>query len=761
MPGLPEELAESAADDGLFQAELAGYFAERGENPAANAARTKARALLEGKLAKEPENSALAAELAELLLIDTTRWTVLKPTEMKSHGDATLTLQADGSILAGWASPQRDTLTVVAKPALASIRAVRLETLPDPSLPRGGSGRDPNGSFFLNEFTVNRSRPGAPPAQDPLQLKIQGALASFHRRVPSSPIRRAIDGQLATAWDPWPEVYRRQEAVFELEPSSEDMTGCILVVQLASVGWAGSSTPGRFRLSVSDDPAAFKNAQNRLSALNSTDSWAKLAAAYGLNGRNVKATEYFSRALQADPKLGDDQQAQHRYHAARAAALAAAGEDKDEPSQGDAAKAKLRRQALDWLKAELAACSKQMESGPPQDRLFIAQTLDHWLQDGVLAGIRDKTAITKLPAEEQRAFTKLWADVAKAAEPANNAERRASAQIAYGQKKFAFATRLWAKALENDMRLGDDFQAQHRYHAARAAALAAAGEGRDEPPLDDTVKAKLRRQALDWLKAELTFCAKLLESGAPEARLNIALVLDDWQKSPDLAGIRDTEALGRFPKVELTEWQRSWEKVEALRTQFASLPAAKQVEEVREQLKKRNPGFDGVLTPTIANGAVTELTFNTDHVTNISPIRMLTRLRSIDIRGSDRQKGSLADLTPLTGIPLSELALDFNPVKDLSPLKGMPLKTLHLMFTEVTDLTPLGGMPLETLMLWGWHGSDLTPLKGMPLKWLNCGGRRQKLDLTPLGGSPLEFLCVNFTQVSDLSPIKDLPLKRE
>ena len=62
--------------------------------------------------------------------------------------------------------------------------------------------------------------------------------------------------------------------------------------------------------------------------------------------------------------------------------------------------------------------------------------------------------------------------------PADNAERLSFAQIAYDQKKFAFATRLWAEALDTDPKLGDDRQAGHRYKAARAAALAAAsGDG--------------------------------------------------------------------------------------------------------------------------------------------------------------------------------------------------------------------------------------------------------------------------------------------
>src|SRR5262249_26044994 len=135
---------------------------------------------------------------------------------------------------------------------------------------------------------------------------------------------------------------------------------------------------GRFRLSVSTDPATFDREEKRLAALKLTDPWIKLATAYGLNGRNDKATEFFARALQTDPKLGDDRQARPRYQAARAAAVAAARQGKDEPPLDDAAKAKLRGQALDWLKAELAAWNKVFTSGPPQDRPAIVETLNAW-----------------------------------------------------------------------------------------------------------------------------------------------------------------------------------------------------------------------------------------------------------------------------------------------------------------------------------------------------------------------------------------------
>ena len=41
--------------------------------------------------------------------------------------------------------------------------------------------------------------------------------------------------------------------------------------------------------------------------------------------RHAAAARLWAEALAADPKLGDDRQAQHRYNAACAAALAAAG----------------------------------------------------------------------------------------------------------------------------------------------------------------------------------------------------------------------------------------------------------------------------------------------------------------------------------------------------------------------------------------------------------------------------------------------------
>ena len=64
---------------------------------------------------------------------------------------------------------------------------------------------------------------------------------------------------------------------------------------------------------------------------------------------------------------------------------------------------------------------------------------------------------------------------------------------------------------------------------------------------------------------------------------------------------------------------------ETWRKQVAALPAEKQVGAVAARLKELNPGFDGKVTPKITNDVVTELQFCVDDVTDLSPLRALTK----------------------------------------------------------------------------------------------------------------------------------------
>jgi serine/threonine-protein kinase len=128
-------------------------------------------------------------------------------------------------------------------------------------------------------------------------------------------------------------------------------------------------------------------------------------------GRYATAARLWAGVLAADPRLGEDRQARHRYNAACYAARAGCGMSRDGEPPDDQARAALRQQALDWLKAERAAWEQLAESGPPPARASIVQTLKHWQHDEDLAGVRDGEALARLPEEEQNVWRQFWSDV--------------------------------------------------------------------------------------------------------------------------------------------------------------------------------------------------------------------------------------------------------------------------------------------------------------------------------------------------------------
>ncbi len=125
------------------------------------------------------------------------------------------------------------------------------------------------------------------------------------------------------------------------------------------------------------------------------------------------------------------------------------------------------------------------------------------------------------------------------------------------------------------------------------------------------------------------------------------------------------------------------------------MSAEKQIEAVSKKLVELNPGFDGKLTgwdqsatPRIENGIVTELGFSTNNVSDISPVRALTGMKSLSCPGSGRGKGRLSDLLPLQGIGKGgDVVLEHDPVvkrfnRDLFTIDGFTV-TSFLAFPQV------------------------------------------------------------------------------
>jgi serine/threonine protein kinase/Flp pilus assembly protein TadD len=138
----------------------------------------------------------------------------------------------------------------------------------------------------------------------------------------------------------------------------------------------------------------------------------EVAQMCSLKGLHRAAARFYEEALATDPKLADDLDAAHRYHAACAAALAFCGQGKDADKLDGKERARLRRQALDWLRADLEAWGRRLDRGPDTDRPNIVKTMRRWLADTDFTGVRGPAALAKLPEAERPAWQKLWGDVA-------------------------------------------------------------------------------------------------------------------------------------------------------------------------------------------------------------------------------------------------------------------------------------------------------------------------------------------------------------
>jgi tetratricopeptide (TPR) repeat protein len=141
----------------------------------------------------------------------------------------------------------------------------------------------------------------------------------------------------------------------------------------------------------------------------STGERVELAQLCAVKHRNRAALRFYEEAFAAEPALLAD----HRYTAACAAALAGCGRGQDADKLAEKERASLRRQALDWLRADLDALGHLLETGPEPARhaARVAASLQHWLTDADFAGVRGPEALARLPEAEQQTWRQLWGDV--------------------------------------------------------------------------------------------------------------------------------------------------------------------------------------------------------------------------------------------------------------------------------------------------------------------------------------------------------------
>jgi hypothetical protein len=175
-------------------------------------------------------------------------WRTLDAETFVSAAGATLTRQPDGSLLASGQHGPTDVYTITAGAPLRALTAVRLELLPDDSLPQRGPGRESNGNLHLSEFQLLVFERGANAAR---RIELKNPTADFNQS--GWTIAQALDGNDKSAWGIYPRVGQPHAAVFELAEPLRTPAGSTLTFVLKQLH--GGHCLGRFRLSLTDaDP---------------------------------------------------------------------------------------------------------------------------------------------------------------------------------------------------------------------------------------------------------------------------------------------------------------------------------------------------------------------------------------------------------------------------------------------------------------------------------------------------------------------------
>ena len=170
-------------------------------------------------------------------------------------------------------------------------------------------------------------------------------------------------------------------------------------------------------------------------------------------------------------------------------------------------------------------------------------------------------------------------------EPQDNDERLALVAICQSQGRYHTAARLYAAAFTADPDLADNLTTECRYRsteeepfyervesintearylAARCAALAGCGRGKDGAELSQAERARWRKQARAWLRADLALWGKTLDNGSDQDLALAKRMLTHWQIEPDLAGIRDVKLLDGVSGEERNECFELWDEVSAV-----------------------------------------------------------------------------------------------------------------------------------------------------------------------------------------------------
>jgi hypothetical protein len=152
--------------------------------------------------------------------------------------------------------------------------------------------------------------------------------------------------------------------------------------------------------------------------------------------------------------------------------------------------------------------------------------------------------------------------------PRSNDERLALVGLCQFKELHHAAACLYEEAFVADPRLTDNPERLHLYRAACFASLAGSGRGADVTSLRESQQMHWRKQARNWLHADLTSLSEYAFEGEPGRRQFVENRLAHWQRDSDLAGLRDSAELEKLAPSERQECENLWSEVDALLKRF-------------------------------------------------------------------------------------------------------------------------------------------------------------------------------------------------
>jgi tetratricopeptide (TPR) repeat protein len=147
--------------------------------------------------------------------------------------------------------------------------------------------------------------------------------------------------------------------------------------------------------------------------------------------------------------------------------------------------------------------------------------------------------------------------------PGSPAERIEIAELCHLKHFDRAAARFYEQAFAAEPTLANEQKTPHRFRAAATAALAGYGQSEDADKPDEKERGRLRRQALDWLRADLEGWRRQLDMAPNKAEVaaHVTKLLQVWLTAPGYAGVREAESLAKLPEAERSPWQKFWNDV--------------------------------------------------------------------------------------------------------------------------------------------------------------------------------------------------------